>query len=237
MRASCVVFLGLILVPLALSSCGDSSDGGNTNVNDNSDEPVAETGTITGVVSLLAQEARSSVAEMEPNDTFEQAISTLTVGAGSRLEIFGELSTADGDLSDAFLFQVESTAGLRMQAILSFDFNPDIATSRSWAKTLRPVTVRPSPSGSATPKCVAASRFRSRRRRPTSTRNVLGSGTRFTPMQPSRPAPGCLASSCTARPRLRWPFRRSSIANSMAMRDASGQSPGGWARWYPCRRL
>ena len=131
MRPSYVVFVGLVFVPLALWSCGDSSDGENTNVNDNSDKPVVETGTITGVVSLLAQEARSSVAEVEPNDTFEQASSTITVSAGTRLEIFGDLSTADGDLSDAFLLQVDSTAGLQMQAILSFDFNPQNPTQNN----------------------------------------------------------------------------------------------------------
>ncbi|MCH8964749.1 MAG: S8 family serine peptidase, partial [Planctomycetes bacterium] len=131
MRPSYVVFVGLVFVPLALWSCGDSSDGENTNVNDNSDNSVVETGMITGVVSLLAQEARSSVAEVEPNDTFEQATSTITVSAGTRLEIFGDLSTADGDLSDAFLFQVDSTAGLQMQAILSFDFNPQNPTQNN----------------------------------------------------------------------------------------------------------
>jgi len=140
MRAPCVVLVSLIFVPLALWSCGDSSDGGNTNVNDNSDEPVAETGTIAGVVSLLAQEVRSSVAEVEPNDTFEQATSTITVGAGSRLQIFGDLSTADGDLSDAFLFQVDSTAELQMQAILSFDFNPQDPTQNNLAIGLSDLT-------------------------------------------------------------------------------------------------
>ncbi len=140
MRAPCVVFVGLIFVPLALWSCGESSDGENTNVNDNSDEPVAETGTIKGVVSLLPQESRSSVAEVEPNDTFEQATSTITVGPGSRLEIFGDLSTADGDPSDAFLFQVESAAGLQMQAILSFDFNPQNPTQNNLAIGLSDLT-------------------------------------------------------------------------------------------------
>ncbi|MCH8880269.1 MAG: S8 family peptidase [Planctomycetes bacterium] len=140
MRAPCVVLLGLLFVPLALWSCGDSSDGGNTNVNDNSNEPVVETGTITGVVSLLAKEARSSVAEVEPNDTFEQATSTITVSAGTRLEIFGDLSTAGGDLSDAFLFQVESAAGLQMQAILSFDFNPQDPTQNNLAIGLSDLT-------------------------------------------------------------------------------------------------
>ncbi len=140
MRAPCVVFLGLIFVPFALWSCGDSSGGGNTNVNDNSGGPVADTGTITGIVSLLAQGARSSVAEVEPNDTFEQATSTITVRAGSRLEIFGDLSTTGGDLSDAFLFNVESAAGLQMQAILSFDFNPQDPTQNNLAIGLSDLT-------------------------------------------------------------------------------------------------
>ena len=140
MRAPCFVLVGLIFVPLALWSCGDSSDGGNTNINDNSGEPVTETGTITGVVSLLAQETRSSMAEVEPNDTFEQATSIITVSAGTRLEIFGDLSTTGGDLSDAFLFQVESNAGLRMQAILSFDFNPQVPTQNNLAIGLSDLT-------------------------------------------------------------------------------------------------
>ena len=110
----------VVLCTAGLVGCGDTDPqacGG-------SDNPCTETGSISGVVAVLAQATRSTITEQEPNDTFEEVSTPIVVEEGTRLEIFGELSSSSGDLSDSFLFQVSAAAGLKVRAILSFDFNP-----------------------------------------------------------------------------------------------------------------
>ena len=106
---------------IALAGCGPTGDGDNSNGGDDID---SETGAISGAVTVLAQETRTSVIEQEPNDRLDDITAPISVGPSTRLELFGELSVVGGDLSDSFLFQVNTAADLEVQAILSFDFNP-----------------------------------------------------------------------------------------------------------------
>lgn len=110
----------VVLGAASFMGCGDPDPGACGD----SDDPCAETGSISGVVAVLAQATRSTMTEQEPNDTFEDVGVPIVVEAGTRLEIFGELSSSSSDLTDSFLFQVTSAAGLKVRAILSFDFNP-----------------------------------------------------------------------------------------------------------------
>ena len=119
-----VVIVSLIWSAAVLLGCSGNDAGSDQNANDNGNEPDLGTGSISGVIGVLARENRSSLAEQEPNDALDQIASPVTVEAGMRLEIFGDLSIAGGDLSDSFLFQSSSGTALQVQAILSFDFNP-----------------------------------------------------------------------------------------------------------------
>ncbi len=118
---------------VGLASCTSSGTGQNTNVNDNGGSTDPDAGTISGVVTVLPQQTRSSVTEEEPNDTFDDLAIPITIEAGRRLEIFGDLSTVGADLSDSFLFELNSESPVKVQAILSFDFNPQNPTENNLA--------------------------------------------------------------------------------------------------------
>ena len=119
----------VVLGPTSFMGCGDS----DPEACGDSDNLCVDTGSISGVVAVLAQASRSTMVEQEPNDKFEDISDTLSVEAGTRLEVFGELSSSSGDLSDNFLFQVTSVTGLKVRAILSFDFNPQDPTENNLA--------------------------------------------------------------------------------------------------------
>ena len=107
--------LCMIVSTAGLIGCGDSA-------NEDGDGQLSEPGgSISGSVSVLPQETRTSFVEQEPNDTLNDAGAPITVQTQTRLEIFGSLSTLTGDLSDSFQFQVapnsERSAGrLRFKA-------------------------------------------------------------------------------------------------------------------------
>ena len=65
----------VVLCTAGLVGCGDTDPqacGG-------SDNPCTETGSISGVVAVLAQATRSTITEQEPNDTFEEVSTPIVV--------------------------------------------------------------------------------------------------------------------------------------------------------------
>lgn len=99
----------------------DLADNGNEN--EQTIDP--NSGAVRGVLTVLPQETRSSVVEQEPNDTVNDAGIAIPIEAGTRLELMGDLSVSNGDRSDSFLVQAGPASTLTVQAVLSFDFNPE----------------------------------------------------------------------------------------------------------------
>lgn len=120
------VFLSALLLLQANCSNSESpnaNDNANTNTNENTSTDGDQSGRVSGRLTVLARQARTTLLETEPNDTPDEAQSTVSVQPGANVEIFGRLSVAEGDRSDSFVFEV--AAPVVVSARLLFDSDPE----------------------------------------------------------------------------------------------------------------
>ncbi len=120
------VFLSALLLLQANCSNSESpnaNDNANTNTNENTSTDGDLSGRVSGRLTVLARQARTTLLETEPNDTPDEAQSTVSVQPGANVEIFGRLSVAKGDRSDSFVFEVATP--VVVSARLLFDSDPE----------------------------------------------------------------------------------------------------------------